>query len=105
MTTDERLKWTFLTNHGHVLLCIGRDPRIRGRDIAVQVGITERATQSIVADLVAAGYITRTREGRRNYYELNQTLPFRHPNEQAHQVGELLRVLAGSDSLQSAALK
>ena len=99
MATDEVLKWTFLTNHGHVLLCIGRDRRIRGRDIAVQVGITERATQSIVADLVAAGYITRTREGRRKCYELNDRLPFRHPIEQAHQVGELLRVLAGPDSL------
>jgi len=99
MATDEVMKWTFLTNYGHVLLCIGRDHRIRGRDIAVQVGITERATQSIVADLVAAGYITKTREGRRNCYELNHSLPFRHPIEQAHQVGELLRVLAGSDPL------
>ena len=68
---------------------------IRGREIAAQVGITERATQSIVADLVAAGYVTRSREGRRNHYALNQDLPFRHPVEQAHLVGELLRVLAG----------
>lgn len=95
MSSDERPEWTFLTNHGHVLLCIARDPMIRGRDIAAQVGITERATQSIVADLVAAGYVTRSREGRRNHYALNQNLPFRHPVEHAHQVGELLRVLAG----------
>ncbi len=92
--------WTFLTNHGHVLLCISRDPRIRARDIASQVGITERATQSIIADLVAAGYITRSREGRRNRYELHEGLPLRHPIEQAHQVGELLRVLTESDNYQ-----
>ena len=98
MTTDEKPVWAFLTNHGHVLLCIGRDPMIRGRDIAVQVGITERAAQSIIADLVVAGYITRSREGRRNRYELNHSLPFRHPLEQAHEVGELLRVLAVLDS-------
>ncbi len=95
MSIDEKPEWTFLTNHGHVLLCIARDPMIRGREIAAQVGITERATQSIVADLVAAGYVTRSREGRRNHYALNQDLPFRHPVEQAHLVGELLRVLVG----------
>lgn len=94
MISAEKPAWTFLTNHGHVLLCIARDPRIRGRDIATQVGITERATQSIIADLVAAGYVTRIREGRRNRYELNHSLPFRHPMDQAYQVGELLRVLA-----------
>ncbi len=85
--------WTFLTNHGHVLLCIARDPQMRGRDIAAQVGITERAAQSLIADLVAAGYVTRSREGRRNRYELNGSLPLRHPLEQTHHVGELLRVL------------
>jgi predicted ArsR family transcriptional regulator len=88
--------WTFLTNHGHVLLCIARDPHIRGRDIAAQVGITERAAQSIVADLVAAGYVKRSREGRRNHYQLDEQLPLRHPVEEAHAIGELLRVLAGT---------
>ncbi|MHB1501245.1 MAG: helix-turn-helix transcriptional regulator [Candidatus Dormibacteria bacterium] len=85
--------WTFLTNHGHVLLCIARDRQMRGRDIAAQVGITERAAQSLIADLVEAGYVTRSREGRRNRYELNDSLPLRHPLEQTHHVGELLRVL------------
>jgi DNA-binding transcriptional ArsR family regulator len=94
MATGE-VTWTFLTNHGHVLLCIARDPRMRGRDIAAQVGITERAAQSLIADLVEAGYITRSREGRRNRYALNPTIPLRHPLEQAHQVGELLSVLTG----------
>ncbi len=94
MATDKKPTWTFLTNHGHVLLCIVRDPVIRSRDIAIQVGITERAAQSIVADLIAAGYITKSREGRRNRYSLNPALPLRHPVEHDHQVGELLSVLA-----------
>lgn len=58
--------WTFLTNHAHVLVCIAEEPDIRGRDIATRVGITERSAQAIIADLVAEGYVTRTRIGRRN---------------------------------------
>lgn len=85
--------WTFLTNHSHVLLCIAGDPGIRGRDIAERVGITERSAQSIVADLVEAGYLTRERVGRRNHYEINQDLPLRHPVEQDNQVIELLRLV------------
>ena len=61
---SRRREWTFLSNHAHVLVCIDRDPTIRTRDIATSVGITERATQAIVTDLVEAGYVTRTREGR-----------------------------------------
>ena len=85
--------WTFLTNHSHVLLCIASDPGIRGRDIAERVGITERSAQSIVADLVDAGYLTRERVGRRNQYEINPDLPLRHPVEQDNQVIELLRLV------------
>jgi Winged helix-turn-helix DNA-binding len=87
--------WTFLTNHGHVLVCITRDPDVRGRDIAAQVGITERATQAIIADLIAAGYVHRTRVGRRNRYTINPDLPVRHPVEQPHRVGDLLDAMAG----------
>ena len=86
--------WTFLTNHAHVLLCVARDPDVRLRDVASAVGITERAAQRIVADLVEAGYLERTREGRRNRYRLNPALPLRHPLEREHQVQELLGVLA-----------
>ncbi|HET8684830.1 MAG TPA: winged helix-turn-helix domain-containing protein [Micromonosporaceae bacterium] len=86
--------WTFLTNHAHVLLCIARDPGIRLRDVATRVGITERAAQRIVADLTDAGYLSATREGRRNRYQLNPTLPLRHPLERDHQIGEILAVLA-----------
>src|SRR4051794_15999580 len=86
--------WTFFTNHAHVLLCIARDPEIRVRDLAVRVGITERAAQRIVADLVEAGYVERARDGRRNHYAVRADQPLRHPVEQPHSVGEVLAVLA-----------
>lgn len=88
-----RPRWTFLTNHAHVLVCIADDPDVRGRDIAALVGITERAAQSIVADLVAAGYVTRTREGRRNSYQVHPDAALRHPLEHDHTIGELLVTL------------
>jgi hypothetical protein len=90
-------EWTFFTNHAHVLLCIARDPEIRVRDLAVLVGITERAAQRIVADLVAAGYLERSRDGRRNHYQVRADLPLRHPVEQPHRVGEVLAVLSDAD--------
>jgi len=86
-------EWTFLTNHGHVLLLLARDPTLRLRDIADRVGITERATQRIVAELVDAGYLTRTRNGRRNRYVVHPKRHFRHPVEHDHRVGELLDAL------------
>lgn len=89
--------WTFLTNHAHVLLCVARDPGIRHRDVALRVGITERAAQRIVGDLVDAGYLRRTREGRRNRYKLNPELPLRHPLERSHHIGEILSVLQDED--------
>jgi hypothetical protein len=76
-----------------VLVCIAEDPDIRGRDIAARVGITERAAQAIVADLVTEGYVTRTRVGRRNRYEVKAEAPLRHPLEHDHTVGELLVTL------------
>jgi len=85
--------WTFLTNHAHVLLCVTRDPEARLRDIAADVGITERGAQRIVADLVEAGYLERTREGRRNRYQLHPELPLRHPLDRDHAIGEILAVL------------
>ena len=77
--TDDRSSWVFLSNHGNVLLCIVRDPRIRISEIADKVGIGERAAQKIVADLVADGYLVRTKEGRRNRYEINPRAHLRHP--------------------------
>ncbi|MFH1764314.1 MAG: winged helix-turn-helix domain-containing protein [Gemmatimonadota bacterium] len=77
----DRAEWTFLTNHAHVLICVHEDPSIRTRDIAVRVGITERAVQRLISDLCEAGYVTRTREGRRNHYEVHSEKPLRHPVE------------------------
>ena len=88
-----RHAWSFLTNHLQVLLCIARDPNIRLRDIAGLVGITERAAQNIVADLVDDGYVSRTRVGRRNEYEVNGDLSLRHPNAGSITVGGLLEIL------------
>lgn len=86
-------RWTFLTNHAHVLVCIAEEHDVRARDIAIRVGITERAAQSIVADLVAEGYVARTRHGRRNHYQVNPDAPLRHPLEHDHTIGELLITL------------
>ena len=86
-------RWTFLTNHAHVLVCIAEEPDIRGRDIAERVGITERAAQSIIADLVSCGYVARTRQGRRNLYAINPQGRLRHPLQADHTIGELLGAL------------
>lgn len=85
-------KWTFLTNHGHVLLCLARCPTIRVRDVAEQVGITERAVQRIIADLHEDGYLTIHKEGRRNAYRVHKNRKLRHPVEAGHQVRELLEL-------------
>lgn len=89
--------WTFLTNHAHVLLTIARDRDITLREAAARVGITERAAQSIVTDLVAAGYLTRTRHGRRNSYLIPAHRPLRHPINAGHELDELLAILIPGD--------
>jgi DNA-binding Lrp family transcriptional regulator len=93
MSSPDSKKWHFLTSHSQVLLCISRDPEVRLRDVAATVGITERATQRIVSDLVEAGYVTRTRIGRRNRYAVNTDVPMRHPAQDGHEIGELLDLL------------
>ena len=85
--------WTFLTNHAHVLLCLTRTPEARVKDVAAQVGISERMVQLVLKDLEDAGYLQRRRIGRRNAYDVIGG-PLRHPLEQEHQVGELLAVLS-----------
>jgi DeoR/GlpR family transcriptional regulator of sugar metabolism len=82
-----------VTNHAHVLEAIASDPTIRLRDIATEVGITERTAAQIVNDLDEAGYLTRTRDGRRNLYEVHQDMPLRHPRHSHHTVGELIGFL------------
>jgi predicted transcriptional regulator len=86
-------RWTFLTNYSHVLLSIVADPEIRVRDIAEKVGITERAAQRIVADLIAGGYLESTRNGRRNHYRVNTSLPLRHPIEEHSRIAALLALI------------
>ncbi|TFD79464.1 helix-turn-helix transcriptional regulator [Cryobacterium fucosi] len=92
-TPGSDARWTFLTNHAHVLVTIARDPQCRMREVASRVGVTERGAQKIVADLVADGYITRTRVGRRNSYQIATGRPFRHPVTDGHELDELLTVL------------
>jgi predicted transcriptional regulator len=85
--------WHFVTSHTQVLLCIARDPEMRMKDIAETAGITERAAQRIVADLVDAGYLERKRVGRRNRYVIDETMVMRHPEQRTHEIGELLGLL------------
>src|SRR5215208_5126958 len=92
---DRNLSWRFVTNHAHVLQCVSADPTIRLRDIAVSVGITERTAAQIVNDLEQAGYLTKTRDGRRNRYEIHDELPLRHPLHRHHTVGDLIGFLEG----------
>ena len=89
--------WRFLSNHTQVLLCIQRDPDVRFRDIAQMVGITERAAQRIVADLIESGYVESERIGRRNHYRVNPHIAMRHPAQEGHDIGELLRLLELDD--------
>ena len=91
---DRGGSWTLLTGHGHVLVEIARNPEARIRDIAVVVGLAERSVQAIVADLEAAGYLTRARAGRRAVYTVNPDSLFRHSAQDGHRVGPFLALLA-----------
>ena len=99
MMPEDAPTWTFLTRHAQVLLCIAADPDVRLRDIGDQVGITERAAHRIVGELIADGYLTRERRGRRNRYTLRPQLPLPDPVARDQKVGDLLAVLTrGSPS-------
>ena len=89
--------WTLLTGHGHVLVEIARNPEARIRDISAAAGLTERTVQAIVADLEAAGYITRSRTGRRTRYTVRHDSQFRHPAQEGLQVGPFLALLAADE--------
>jgi DNA-binding MarR family transcriptional regulator len=89
--------WTFLTNHGHVLLCLAADPDSRLKDVAQRVGITERAVQQIVSDLERAGYVAKVRLGRRNRYTVERTGHFRHPLEEGTEIGDFLDLVLSRD--------
>ena len=88
-------QWTFLTNHAHVLLAIARDHDVRLREIASQVGITERAVQKIIAELEESGALTKSRDGRRNHYEVNADVSLRHPMESHRTLSALVQMVLG----------
>lgn len=89
-------EWTFLSNHGHVLVALARDPQARMRDVAAEVGITERAVQQIVHDLVGQGYLLKEKVGRRNRYEVVQGAHFRHALEAGVTLEKFLRLVLES---------
>jgi len=92
--SDERAgSWTLLTGHGHVLVEIARSPTARIRDIAAVVGLTERTVQVIVADLEAAGYLSRTRTGHDDLYSVNRDHLFRHSAQEGLRIGPFLDLL------------
>jgi Winged helix-turn-helix DNA-binding len=95
----EPISWSFLTNHAQVLICLAEDADIRLREVGDTVGITERAAHRIVGDLIAAGYVTRERNGRRNRYTVRRHLPLPDPLARGQRVGNLLEILRAGGSL------
>jgi predicted transcriptional regulator len=90
--------WTFLTNHGHVLVCLSRDPHARLREVAEKVGITERSVQEIVRELEQSGYVVKERVGRRNHYTVVREGRFRHPLESGLPVGDFVDLVLSTDA-------
>lgn len=86
-------EWVFLTNHALVLSHIALSRRVTARELADAIGITERSTRKIIAELLEAGYISKKKEGRRNRYRVNPELPLRHPSQRETAVGDLLGAL------------
>ena len=89
-------RWSFLTNHARVLLRIAQDPDARLRDIAADLGITERSAYGIVTDLTQAGYVIKQKDGRRNRYQIQADLPLPEPASQEPAIGDVLALLAGA---------
>ena len=87
--------WTFLTNHAHVLILLHAEPGLVLREVASQVGITERAVQRIVQDLETEGFLRREKVGRKNQYEVLTKKSLRHPVESHRKIGDLLRLITG----------
>jgi len=94
MTQKTPSSWTFLSNHGHALIQISRNPDLKVIELASLIGITERSTLSIISDLEEDGYISVERIGRRNRYKVNPKKKFRHPGEADHSIGELLNIFS-----------
>lgn len=96
------LQWTFLTNHSHVLVLLARNPSRVLREVAQQVGITERAVQRIIAELEAGGFVKREKIGRQNHYQIRTNQPLRHAIESHRTIGDLLALLNSSQGARSA---
>jgi predicted transcriptional regulator len=92
MATSDQGSWTFLSNHGRILIQIAQNPDLKVTEIAATIGITERSTLSILGDLEETGYISVERIGRRNRYTVNPKKKFRHPSEASHSIGELIKI-------------
>ncbi|MFC1757845.1 helix-turn-helix transcriptional regulator [Planctomycetota bacterium] len=86
-------KWTFLTNHAHVLTVLDSEPGLVLREVALRVGITERAVQRIIVELEESGFLLRERIGRRNHYKVLKNQPLRHPVEAHRKIGDLLKLI------------
>lgn len=90
---SERNRWTFLTNHAHVLILLSQDPSLVLREVATKIGITERAVQRIIADLEQDGFIKREKVGRKNQYHILVKHPLRHPIEAHRTIGDLIAMI------------
>jgi DNA-binding IclR family transcriptional regulator len=93
-------RWSFLTNHARVLLCIAHDPGARLRDIAASLGITDRSVYGIVTDLTTAGYVVKHRDGRRSLYQIQAHLRLPEPASQEPAIGEVLALLMSNRARQ-----
>jgi len=93
--------WHFLSNHTQVLLCVAANPNVTLREVGDRVGITERAAQRIVADLVDSGYLERERHGRRNHYRVNPHAELRHPAQEGVEIRALLELFDEGSSGQN----
>lgn len=98
-TGPEKTSWTFLTNHAHVLFLLSQTSDLVLREVALRVGITERAVQRIIADLESEGFVERARVGRKNHYRIFTDLPLRHPIESHRTIGDLIALVGTTQSL------
>ncbi len=90
-------RWTFLTNHAHVLILLNRNPSMVLREVAALVGITERAVQRIIAEMEEEGFLEREKVGRQNHYRVLANKPLRHPIESHRKVADLLQAIDGDN--------
>jgi DNA-binding MarR family transcriptional regulator len=93
VTGKKESSWTFLTNHAHVMLCLAKSSSMRVRDLAEEVGITERAVQRIIAELIEDGYIEKFKDGRRNSYKIRDAKSLKHPIESHKKIKDLIKLI------------